>query len=295
MKKQAFQGLVTCVLSMAMLSACEKMVVSETSETGGAQDGNVVLRVSQFEQTPFEAHSRADVNNYCTRLCFHIYDDSGQRIQYVNQKQEDTGFGTASFSLDQGHYYLVVVGHSADSNPSFSANEKVSVSGKNLGDTFWCCEEIEVGEEGIDRSLVLRRIVSMVRFIPEDDIPPTMNQMVIKYKGSRGTFSGLTGYGTTNAAQTVELNLTGDESQYEFYLIPSDAEDAVSVTVNTYNIADDGRITSLTVKSIPDIPIRRNCITICRGNLFDNQSASKSVFITVTVDGDWGENVEMLF
>ena len=280
---------------MAMLSACEKMVVSESSETGGAQDGIVVLRVSQFEQTPFEAHSRADVNNYCTRLCFHIYDDSGQRIQYVNQTQEDTGFGTASFSLDQGHYYLVVVGHSADSNPSFSANEKVSVSGKNLGDTFWCCEEIEVGDEGIDRSLVLRRIVSMVRFIPEDNIPPTMNQMVIKYKGSRGTFSGLTGYGTTNAAQTVELNLTGDESQYEFYLIPSDAEDAVSVTVNTYNIADDGRITSLTVKSIPDIPIRRNCITICRGNLFDNQSASKSVFITVTVDGDWGENVEMLF
>ena len=49
------------------------------------------------------------------------------------------------------------------------------------------------------------------------------------------------------------------------------------------------------MKPITDIPVRRNCITICRGNLFDNQSASKSVFITVTVDGDWGENVEMTF
>lgn len=297
MKKQAFHGLVACVLSMALLSACEKMVVSEDGGSGGkgGSKGNVVLRVSQFEQKPFDAPTRGDVNDYCTKLCYHIYDAEGTRIEYVNQKQETEGFGTASFSLPEGHYTLVVVGHSGSINPSFSANEKVSISGKNLGDTFWCCEELEVGTDEIEKNLVLHRIVSLLQFVPIDTKPQNMNQMIITYKGSRGTFSGLTGFGTTNVKQTVELNLTGSESQYEFYMIPPAQESTISVTMDTKYIETNGRIHALTGKTIENIPVKRNCVTICRGALFDNDSSSKSVFITVSIDENWDETISWLF
>jgi hypothetical protein len=293
MKKHVFHFLMVSVASMAVLSACEKMHLNEKTAFG--EQVNVVVHVTQFEQKTLDARTRSDASDFCTHLCFHVYDDEGIRVSYVNQKQEDDNFGSAAFSLDEGHYYLVVVGHSGSNNPSFNANERVSISGKQMGDTFWCCEELEVGDDRVEKSLVLKRIVSLLRFIPSDAQPENMNQMLFTYKGSRGTFDGLTGYGSTSANQTVDLATSADDTEFEFYMIPSAYDDQISVTVKTYYNEDNGRVNPLTTKEIPDIPVRRNCVTICRGNLFDNQSSSKSVFITVSVDGDWDDDINLSF
>ena len=283
------------MMMTAVLSSCEKMTLSDSAKSENGEKSNVVLRVTQFEQIPFEAGTRAEVWTVCTRLCFHIYGEDGIRVNYANQKQEDSNFGTASFSLDAGRYILVVVGHSASSNPSFSANEKVSISGSNLGDTFWCCETFEVGENEVDLSLKLKRIVSLVRFIPTDDKPANMNQVLFSYKGSKGSFNGLTGYGSTNTSQTVKLDVDPDADQYEFYMIPSSDNDLLDIKMNTYYVESDGRIHSLTEKEISQVPVKRNCITICRGSLFDGTGSSQSVFITITVDTEWDENINVTF
>ena len=216
-------------------------------------------------------------------------------MKYVNQKLDESNFGTASFSLEKGKYILVVVGHSASSNPSFSANEKVSISGSNLGDTFWCCKEFEVGSDDVELSLALKRIVSLLRFIPTDEKPKDMNQVIFSYKGSKGSFNGLTGYGSTNTSQTVTLDVEPDAEQYEFYMIPSSDEDQLDIKMNTYYIESDGRIHNLTEKEISQVPVKRNCVTICRGSLFDGTSSSQSVFITISVDADWDENIDVTF
>ncbi|MBR5749801.1 MAG: hypothetical protein IKY01_13645 [Prevotella sp.] len=295
MKSKLHYNVLALMLMAAVVSSCEKMTLSESAKSENGEKGNVVLRVTQFEQTPFDARTRAEVGSVCTRLCFHIYNEEGIRVSYVNQKQEESNFGTASFSLGEGRYVLVVVGHSASSNPSFSAYEKVSISGNNLGDTFWCCEEFEVGEDEIELNLRLKRIVSMLRFIPTDNKPADMNQMIFSYRGSKGTFDGLTGYGSTNASQTVKLDVDPDADQYEFYMIPSSDDDLLDIQLSTYYIEDDGKIHSLTEKEISQVPVKRNCITICRGSLFDGSSSAQSVFITISVDADWDDNINVVF
>lgn len=295
MRSRMLYNVFALMLMTAAVSSCEKMTLSESAQSENAETGNVVLRVTQFEQTPFDAQTRAEVGSVCTRLCFHIYGEDGIRVSYVNQKQEDSNFGTASFSLAEGRYILVVVAHSASSNPSFSANEKVSISGSNLGDTFWCCEEFEVGENDVELSLRLKRIVSLLRFIPTDDIPANMNQVIFSYKGSKGSFNGLTGYGSTNTSQTVTLDVDPDDDRYEFYMIPSSDSDLLDIKMSTYYIESDGRIHSLTEKEISQVPVKRNCITICRGSLFDGNSSSHSVFITISVETDWDENINVSF
>ena len=285
----------TLMMMTAAVSSCEKMTLSESAQSENGEKGNVVLRVTQFEQTPFDAQTRAEVGSVCTRLCFHIYGEDGIRVKYVNQKLDESNFGTASFSLEKGKYILVVVGHSASSNPSFSANEKVSISGSNLGDTFWCCKEFEVGSDDVELSLALKRIVSLLRFIPTDEKPKDMNQVIFSYKGSKGSFNGLTGYGSTNTSQTVTLDVEPDAEQYEFYMIPSSDEDQLDIKMNTYYIESDGRIHNLTEKEISQVPVKRNCVTICRGSLFDGTSSSQSVFITISVDADWDENIDVTF
>ena len=170
----------------------------------------------------------------------------------------------------------------------------MSVSGKNLGDTFWCCEELEVGEDEIRKDLILRRIVSLVRFLPTDELPAGADQMRISYSGSRGTFNGLTGYGSTTAKQLVNLEIADTDRQFEFYIIPRADEDAIDVTVTTHS-TDDVGIHNLTEKTIDGIPLRRNYVTICKGNLFDNDSSSKSVFLTIAVDDDWDGEIPVNF
>lgn len=295
MRSKLLYNVFALMLMTAVVSSCEKMTLSEGAKSENVDKGNVVLRVTQFEQIPFGAQTRAEVGSVCTRLCFHIYDEDGIRVSYVNQKLEESNFGTASFSLGEGRYVLVVVGHSASSNPSFSANEKVSISGNNLGDTFWCCEELEVGEDEIELNLRLKRIVSMLRFIPTDNKPANMNQVIFSYKGSKGTFDGLTGYGSTNTSQTVKLDVDPDADRYEFYMIPSTDNDLLDINLSTYYIEEDGKIHSLTEKEISQVPVKRNCITICRGSLFDGSSSAQSVFITISVDADWDDNINMDF
>ena len=295
MKSKMLSNVFTLMMLTAVMSSCEKMTLSESAQSENGEKGNVVLRVTQFEQTPFDAQTRAEVGSVCTRLCFHIYGEDGIRVKYVNQKLDESNFGTASFSLEKGKYILVVVGHSASSNPSFSANEKVSISGSNLGDTFWCCKEFEVGSDDVELSLALKRIVSLLRFIPTDEKPKDMNQVIFSYKGSKGSFNGLTGYGSTNTSQTVTLDVEPDAEQYEFYMIPRSDEDQLDIKMNTYYIESDGRIHNLTEKEISQVPVKRNCVTICRGSLFDGTSSSQSVFITISVDADWDENIDVTF
>ena len=295
MKSKMLSNVFTLMMLTAVMSSCEKMTLSESAQSENGEKGNVVLRVTQFEQTPFDAQTRAEVGSVCTRLCFHIYGEDGIRVKYVNQKLDESNFGTASFSLEKGKYILVVVGHSASSNPSFSANEKVSISGSNLGDTFWCCKEFEVGSDDVELSLALKRIVSLLRFIPTDEKPKDMNQVIFSYKGSKGSFNGLTGYGSTNTSQTVTLDVEPDAEQYEFYMIPSSDEDQLDIKMNTYYIESDGRIHNLTEKEISQVPVKRNCVTICRGSLFDGTSSSQSVFITISVDADWDDDIDVTF
>ena len=135
----------------------------------------------------------------------------------------------------------------------------------------------------------------MLRFIPTDDIPANINQVIFSYKGSKGSFNSLTGYGSTNTSQTVTLDVDADDDRYEFYMIPSSDNDLLDIKMSTYYIESDGRIHNLTEKQISQVPVKRNCITICRGSLFDGASSSHSVFITISVDTDWDDYIEVTF
>lgn len=295
MKKQLFSLLkaLVCVSVMLLTGvSCEKMNVGETVE--GSQ-ANVVLRIGSIEQIPFPAATRTAIEDLCSHLCFHIYDDDGVRVDYVNQAIDDANFGKASFLLDKGNYYLVVVAHSGSKNPSFSANEKVSISGSELGDTFWCCEDFQVDDDNVNLDLELKRIVSKLQFVSTVTPPEKMNKMLFKYKGSKGTFNGLTGYGSTNTNQTVDIYPTAEDRQYEFYMIPRTEEDQIDISVKAYYVDENDRISDLGGCTIDGVPVKRNCITICKGNLFDDSERSTSVFITVTIDDSWGENLHINF
>ena len=124
------------MLAVVVLASCEKAIIDQ-EETSGDVDGNLTVSVYQIEQMPFASVTRAAVTDYCNRLNFAIYEMDGTRVKQVNQTSDKAGFGTASFSLEEGEYQLVVLAHSSNGNPTMTNPQKIQFS-NSLGytDTF---------------------------------------------------------------------------------------------------------------------------------------------------------------
>lgn len=167
------------------LVSCEKPFITDENESGTTK-GNLRVSVFQIEKTPFASLSRATASEVCTRLNFAMYNKEGARVKQVNQTSDMADFGHASFQLEEGTYQLVVVGHSANGNPTMTNPAKIQFTNSTgYTDTFLCYGEVTIGEDAVDLQVALDRIVALCRFVVTDDIPADVRKMQFYYGGLR--------------------------------------------------------------------------------------------------------------
>lgn len=284
-----FYNVLTLVTVALVLSSCEKMTLVKSAESEESKNANVVLRVAQFEQTPFPDATRAsNVTGLCSRLNFLVYSQDGTRIRQENQKAEDDGFGEARFMLSEGHYFVVVLAHSsAGSVTSANAKNIYFAKAADFTDTFLYADSLIVGDNIVDKNLELHRIVSMVRFVFDDPIPAKADYIHFDYNGgSRGFDATNGGRGLSSSSisqQTQWYNISHTENKFEIFTIPRSDSSTLDVTVTTnHGSKDDADIVSS--REIKGIPIVRNKITTCYGSLF---SPVYGVNIRITIDDHW--------
>jgi hypothetical protein len=266
---------------LAGAASCEKMNVEDADKESKA---NVVLRIGSVEQVPFEmARTRGrDVNGICSRLNFLVYQD-GERIRQISQTSEDENFGEVHVQLSEGRYYLVVLAHSSNGNPtSTNANKIGFTNTTGFTDTFFYGDSLIVTNGDVTRTLELKRITAMVRFIPYDVIPAEAERIRFYYSGGSGTLdAGNNGWGVVNSKQSQWYDLTHNEEKFEIYTIPHGDDDELTVTAQTYKGQTE---TIVTERKIENVPVLRNHITICRGYLF---SPVYQMDYEITIDDRW--------
>ena len=172
------------------LASCEKVAIPE-NDASEELNGNLRVSVYQIEQTPFAGSTRTTeaASAACTRLNFAIYDEDGSRLKQINQQSSADDFGSVAFQLDEGTYQLVVVGHSANGNPTMTDPTKIQFSNATgYTDTFLCYGEVTIGEEPVDYEVSLDRIVALCRFVITDDIPAEVKKLRFYYTGGSGAF-----------------------------------------------------------------------------------------------------------
>ena len=289
MKNKHFSLLGAFVFGVVLLVAsCEKMNLGGRSDDADEGEANVVVRVMSFEQMPFSAATRAAVGDVCNHLNFVVFDENGERVDQKNQELGDEGFGEGRFTLPLGNYRLAIVAHSSDGNPSVnkrSASKHESISftnAKGFTDTFFASKALTVGDSAINLEMNLSRVVAKVRFINEDAIPAKADSIRIYYEGGSGSIDAQSGYGNVKSKQTAWF----DKSEtLEIYTIPWQNDAYLEATIGTFQVGD-----LLTSTVIDSIPIRRNCITTCRGNIFDGKVTKVS--FTITVDDSWNSAID---
>ena len=269
MKKHFFCLVKTYVCGLMVLAgaaSCEKMTVAESDDDGSK--ANVLLRIGSVEQVPFEmAKTRGrDVNGICSRLNFLVYQD-GERIRQVSQTSDEEGFGEAQIQLPEGQFFLVVLAHSSNGNPTSTNASKIGFTNTTgFTDTFLYAGDLVVEDKDVAQTLELKRITAMVRFVPYDDIPANAGRIRFYYTGGSGTLDAASnGWGVVNSKQSQWFDLTHNEEKFEIYTIPHGDDDELTVTATTYKSGTDDIATE---RKIEGIPVKRNHITICRGYLF---------------------------
>ena len=281
------------ILIAGLLAACEQYTLPD--EIAPETEGNLTVSIYQIEQSPFEALTRATTSDVCTRLNFAIYDLDGTRLEQVNQKAEESGFGTASFQLDEGNYQLVTLAHSSKGNPTMTNPAKIQfTNATGYTDTFLYHTTIAVTDEPQTLSLTLNRIVSLCRFVINDAIPEGVTKLQFTYTGGSGAFEAATGLGCVKSTQKLIFDVQeGDtETQYDLYTFLHDQEGTIHLTVTALD-ADE----NVYLNREFDIAMERNQITTLTGAFFvgTTPSYAQSVTATVTLNTPWENETEQTY
>jgi hypothetical protein len=281
--------------------ACEKAIISDENESG-ATKGNLRVSVFQIEKTPFaslfpgssQATTRGAkaASEACTRLNFAVYDQGGLRLKQLNQTSDMADFGHASFQLEEGTYQLVVVGHSANGNPTMTNPAKIQFTNSTgYTDTFQCYGEVTIGEEAVDYQVSLDRIVALCRFVVTDDIPADLRKMQFYYTGGSGAFNAATGLGSVASKQTVTVDVTdGSQKQFDLYTFLHEQSDNIALKVTALDASGN-----VLYERDFDVPMQQNHITWLSGAFFNGSGSSSTSVTDVTVNTDWAGETHLTF
>lgn len=290
-------GLMFVVLFLMMLvQSCEEPYFG--ADDASESKGNLRVRVFEIDQTPFESLTHESTtrgeqaaSEVCKRLNFAIYDMEGTRVKQVNQTSDDKGFGTASFQLEEGDYYVVVVGHSSNGNPTMTNPMKIQFN-NSLGysDTYLCSDYVSIAEEPEEFEVSLDRIVSLCRFVVTDEFPAEVKKMQFYYTGGSGAFDATTGLGCVNSKQDVKFDVVEGQNQFDLYTFLHDAEGTIHLKVTGLDALGN----ELHFREF-DVPMQQNHITWLSGAFFDGTGSSAMTFTGVTVNTDWEGETYLTF
>ncbi|MGN0237328.1 MAG: DUF6562 domain-containing protein [Lepagella sp.] len=303
--------LIVPLLGLAMMS-CQSDFEPEMVKSG---DGNVNFHLSAPEameytrggNTPNSALggiSNVDWSNYDLRYQLAVYqvnDDNTTRLVIPAQTVSVDTYAEVDYSLrlTPNRTYTFVVwadfvtqGSQADLHYDTADLENIScldaddaILNDESRDAFFVTETVTVGEDGLDKELVLRRPFAKLRVIATDwgigdlDMP---DEFDVTYYGC-DRFEGLnarTGETVTTTALaddcTVSYHATIDKDNKE-YTLGYDSSDRNRTLIVDYLVAQPSQtsihLTLAPNENIPvrdfstDVPIRRNWLTTILGDL----------------------------
>ena len=271
-----------------LLSSCEAPYVGKQESEDG-ETYNVTLRAITYEQVPFGTRTEAtSLKDVCSRIGFAIFDASDTKVKSINQTSTTEGFGTASFTLTEGTYQVVVIAHSCDGTATISSPSKITFPNNVVSDTFYYYGELTVGSGEQTKDLTLVRSVAKFHLEITDEMPNNVQTMRFYYTGGSSTFSARDGFGNVNSKQTVKIPVQasqrGKTTEWDLYTMPHDSTGVLKMTIS----ALDANENVLYLRELSDIPVTINRITRCSISLFSSTPAtSAETAMQIKIDPEW--------
>ena len=165
-------------LFAVLVTGCEKSLLEE--EGAVPSDANVVLKLSIYDDLPFDTRSKKPVSQLCSRLNVAFF-QNGAKVKTVAQKSEDSGFGTVAVTLEEGSYEVVVIAHNSDGSATITSTEKVTFPNNLVTDTFYYYGTLTVEASPKTYDLDIKRVVAMFRLMLPAPLPAAAKRIRFYY------------------------------------------------------------------------------------------------------------------
>lgn len=286
-KTNRFLTFFVVLLALLGTVACEQPVIDGDATDGkGTGEANVILRLTNFEQTPFQTRAQADVAQLCSRINIAVFDSEGTKVKSVAQKEGDEQFGVAAMTLSTGTYQLVVIAHNCDGSATITSTEKVTFPNNKVTDTFYYYGDLLVTEEPQDYDLTLTRAVAKFQLVlTDDEIPANVAKLRFYYTGGSSTFSPLAGYGCVKSKQTEIRTVSGNDTRtFDIYTMPHAEDGVLKLTITAFD-ADENIVR---MRDFDEVPVTRNQVTRYTGSFFGEGGGKPGdANFHLTADPEW--------
>lgn len=210
---------------------------------------------------------------------------NGEMVQQIHQVSTDADFAEPTITLAYGEHHIYFVA-SRGTSPVVDTDAKTIVFG-SVRDTFWKDYEINVtSSTSSDRYVMLDRVVTRLRIIFDDEVPPTMATMGVQISKWYQGINYMTGEPTNDIAKTYSLEVpssyigTVGQLTASYYGFSGADEWTADITVTANSTTD-----VLGTVTVQNAPFKRNRITEYHGNIFGSSGG-----MTIGVNDTWNDS-----
>ena len=227
-----------------------------------------------------------------------VYENNTNQLlehrQYnVTDQQESL---KVQYSFTAGTYKVCFIAHSTE-GVTF-AEESNIMTFKEIKDTFWGSEEIEIDATQTTQSytVALNRVVAGIEFVPTDIIPENINQFSIETSGIYnrinlldGSISKETTPFSINTVFKAEDKQPGKYIKHFFYTFVPDpeAEASTAIIPNMILTSQTSEGDIQRQRKINNVPLYKNRITRYTGTLYTPSIVDGD--FELVINSEWGE------
>lgn len=274
------KGMIWAVTLAVLMSACQQAEMENGSKSKELSF-NVGFNIEKG------VISRAALGDYIATLQVFDYKD-GTLVNSITQGKEDTGFGTVPLKADYGTHKYVFVGHNSVSC-SYD-NETSELTFDKILDTFTATQTLEVNIDTEEKqSIKMERQVAGIKLVMQDAIPQNAASIELTVEGYSSALNPKTGKGSAGTKHIREWeystsNIGKTGTSYTLYTFLPANDHTIDVTIRVEGT--DGK--DIVNYTIEDISVEKNKTTVISGYLLSMETTT-----TVSVDGEWGTDIEV--
>lgn len=275
----AVAGVLIAVGIVMLLTACHK----DTDTTGTAA---VKVTFNDFSITTEDFPTKDAVASYTgvKAMTLAFFDAQGNEIYNTTQLRADnttyTTFGEFDLSLPLGSYTMVALGYGSEVPITLNSATEASYTADRVRETFVASQAVNVTSTNpLSLSAELSRVVSKVIVRSTDTRTAGVDSVRVTFAAGGKGVNPQTGLSTTNNGLSncvATTTAVGVASSTISYLFLNSDQQSMNLTVET--IKTNGTVYS--TRTVENVPLQRNAITLLSGPLYTNASGASFTLST---------------
>ncbi|MGX8713459.1 MAG: FimB/Mfa2 family fimbrial subunit [bacterium] len=276
-----------------LLTACSKE--STTTDTTGT--AAVKVTVNDFSITTEDFPTKDAVAAYTgvKAMTLAFFDAQGNEVYNTTQLRADnttyTTFGEFELSLNLGSYTMIVLGYGSEVPMTVGSATEASYTADRVRETFVASQAVNVTSTNpLTLNAELSRVVSKVIVRSTDTRTAGVDSVRVTFAAGGKGVNPQTGLASSNngLSNCVAISsAVGAASSTISYLFLASDQQTMNVTVET--IKTNGTVYS--TRTVADVPLQRNKITVLRGPMYSTASGA-----SFTVSTSWiGDTTRVSF